>query len=346
MFHYVCMLIANSRRLSHNSLVLSWLLMVAISGIILLSGIGINLNNNNNNTNQAQAQEQQQQTGQTKINKLWETPANLKNPESVAYAPKQDVLFVSNVNGKPDQKDQNGFISKILPSNGSIVELNWVTGLNAPKGIAISNDGSKLYVSDITDLVEIDIASGKIMNRFNAPGSAFLNDVVSDNQGNIYVSDTGTNTIYKLDAANLGDSTSSSLEAWLQSPQLNGPNGLHIDNNENKLIVVSLGPFSKPGGGIEVVDLKNKTISSLGKEGTTSPFGGLDGIVSDASETHYYVTDNPAGKVYVVNADGTGYMTLDLHTQGAADLGSIPGQSTIIIPLMQDNKLAAYKIVE
>jgi DNA-binding beta-propeller fold protein YncE len=340
------MLIANSRRLSHNSLVLSWLLMVAISGIILLSGIGINLNNNNNNTNQAQAQEQQQQTGQTKINKLWETPANLKNPESVAYAPKQDVLFVSNVNGKPDQKDQNGFISKILPSNGSIVELNWVTGLNAPKGIAISNDGSKLYVSDITDLVEIDIASGKIMNRFNAPGSAFLNDVVSDNQGNIYVSDTGTNTIYKLDAANLGDSTSSSLEAWLQSPQLNGPNGLHIDNNENKLIVVSLGPFSKPGGGIEVVDLKNKTISSLGKEGTTSPFGGLDGVVSDASETHYYVTDNPAGKVYVVNADGTGYMTLDLHTQGAADLGSIPGQSTIIIPLMQDNKLAAYKIVE
>jgi DNA-binding beta-propeller fold protein YncE len=346
MFHYVCMLIANSRRLSHNSLVLSWLLMVAISGIILLSGIGINLNNNNNNTNQAQAQEQQQQTGQTKINKLWETPANLKNPESVAYAPKQDVLFVSNVNGKPDQKDQNGFISKILPSNGSIVELNWVTGLNAPKGIAISNDGSKLYVSDITDLVEIDIASGKIMNRFNAPGSAFLNDVVSDNQGNIYVSDTGTNTIYKLDAANLGGSTSSSLEAWLQSPQLNGPNGLHIDNNENKLIVVSLGPFSKPGGGIEVVDLKNKTISSLGKEGTTSPFGGLDGVVSDASETHYYVTDNPAGKVYTVNADGTGYVTLiDLHTKGAADLGSIPDQSTIIIPLMQDNKLAAYKLV-
>ena len=36
--------------------------------------------------------------------------------------------------------------------------------------------------------------------------------------------------------------------------------------------------MSKPGAGIEVVDLKNKTISSLGKEGTTSPFSGLDGI--------------------------------------------------------------------
>ncbi|MFL6349898.1 MAG: hypothetical protein ACJ72X_16615, partial [Nitrososphaeraceae archaeon] len=175
---------------------------------------------------------------------------------------------------------------------------------------------------------------------------AFLNDVISDNQGNIYVSDTITNTIYKLDT-NVKDNNTSSLQAWLQNPQLNGPNGLHVDNNKNRLIVASLGDFSKPGAGIEVVDLKNKTISSLGKEGTTSPFGGLDGIESDATETHYYVTDNPAGKVYTVNADGTGYGTLiDLHTQGTADLGFIQGQSTIIIPIMQDNKLVAYKLSE
>jgi streptogramin lyase len=65
--------------------------------------------------------------------------------------------------------------------------------------MAVSTDNSKLYVSDITDLVEINIANGQITNRYNAPGGAFLNDVVSDEQGNIYVSDTGTNAIYKLD---------------------------------------------------------------------------------------------------------------------------------------------------
>ncbi len=336
-------MIANNRRLSQKSLIRTFLLIVAISGTVLFSGISINLNNDKQA--QAQEQQQQQQAGQTKLNKLWETPTDLKNPESVAYAPKQNVLLVSNVNGKPDQKDQNGFISKVSPSNGSVIQLNWITGLNAPKGIAISNDNSKLYVSDITDLVEIDITSGKIIKRFNAPGSAFLNDVVADNRGNIYVSDTITNTIYKLDT-NFGNSTPS-LQIWSQSPQLNGPNGLYIDNNKNKLIVVSLGPLSKPGGGVEVIDIKNKTISSLGKAGTTSPFGGLDGIVSDATKTHYYVTDNPAGKVYDVNADGTGYVTLiDLHTKGAADLGFIPGQSTIIIPLMQNNKLVAYKLVQ
>ncbi|MGC2427138.1 MAG: hypothetical protein WA421_08885 [Nitrososphaeraceae archaeon] len=202
MLHNVWVLIANNRRLSQKSLVLTFLLIVATSGIVLFNGITINLTNNNNQA-QAQEQQQQQQVGQININKLWETPNDLKNPESVAYAPKQNVLFVSNVDGKPDQKDQKGFISKVSPSNGTIIELNWITGLNAPKGIAISNNNnnnnSKLYVSDITDLVEIDIANGKIIKRFNAPGSAFLNDVASDNQGNIYVSDTHTNTIYKLD---------------------------------------------------------------------------------------------------------------------------------------------------
>jgi hypothetical protein len=84
----------------------------------------------------------------------------LKTPESVIYAPKHYILFVSNIDGEPDQKDQKGFISKVSLSNGSITELNWLTGLDAPKGMAIYNN-SKLYVSDITDLVEIEIGMEK-----------------------------------------------------------------------------------------------------------------------------------------------------------------------------------------
>jgi hypothetical protein len=327
------MLNAGNIKLSPISLVLAFLLMVAALGLAASNGIS-DLSHNN----QVQAQQQEP----IKIGKLWESPDNLKTPESVLYAPKQDILFVSNIDGKPDEKDQKGFISKVSPSNGSITELNWITGLNAPKGMIIFNN-SKLYVSDITDLVEIDIASGKIIKRFNAPGSAFLNDVALDNQKNIYVSDTGTNAIYKLDTK-LKDKAS--LQVWLQSAELNGPNGLHVDNNKNKLIVVSIGSDpNKRGAGMKAIDLENKTISSLGKEGTTTPLGVLDGIDSDASDTHYYVTDNAAGKVYSVNADGTGYGTLiDLQRQGTADFGFISAQSIIVIPLMQDNKLVAYKL--
>ena len=276
-------------------------------------------------TNVAVAQESDQ------IQKIWETPDQLKTPESVLYEPTENILFVSNIDGKPDEKDGQGFISKVSPINGTVIELNWVIGLNAPKGMALSSDSSKLYVSDITDLVEIDIVSGQITNRYSAPGSAFLNDVVSDGQGNIYVSDTGTNATYIFDSSN-----KSSLQIWLQNPELNSPNGLHIDNHTNKLVIV--------GGSLSLVDLGNKTISDLGIH---VPIGSLDGIEADTAKNLYYVTDWTAGKVYAVNSDGTDYKTLiDLQKQGTADLEFIADKRMVIIPMMQDNKLVAYRILE
>ncbi|MDQ3835815.1 MAG: hypothetical protein M3270_02615, partial [Thermoproteota archaeon] len=218
------------------------------------------------------ANTQRQQATTTKMEKVWETATELKTPESVIYEPNENVLFVSNIDGAPDGKDNQGFISKVSPRNGSTIMLNWVTGLNAPKGMTIINNNTTnntlLYVSDITDLVEIDINSGKIINRYNAPGSTFLNDVASDDQGYVYVSDTVTNTIYTLDTKNLGDNSTNnnnaSLQVWLQTPELNGPNGLYVDNSNNKLIVASLGAFSNPAGSIRVVDLQNRTLSGLG----------------------------------------------------------------------------------
>jgi sugar lactone lactonase YvrE len=277
-------------------------------------------------TNIAIAQESDQ------VQKLWETPAQLMTPESVLYAPTEGVLFVSNIDGKPDEKDGQGFISKVSPTNGTIVELNWVSGLNAPKGMAVSDDSSKLYVSDITDLVEIDITNGQITNRYTIPGSTFLNDVASDKQGNIYVSDTGSNSTYKF------ENNTSAPRIWLQTPELNSPNGLYVDNSTNKLVIASL------GGSLSLVDLDNKTIGNLG---TQVPMGSLDGIVGDTGENLYYVTDWAAGKVYAVNSDGTDYRTLiDLQKQGTADLEFITSERMVIIPMMQDNKLVAYRILE
>jgi sugar lactone lactonase YvrE len=301
------------------------------------------------NVTVANAQQQQQMT-MSNIEKIWETPAQFKTPESVIYEPNENVLFVSSIDGAPNGKDKQGFISKVSPLNGSIIELNWVTSLDAPKGMAVVNNtnNSLLYVSDITDLVEVDANSGKIINRYNAPGSGFLNDVASDNQGHVYVSDTVTNTIYRLDTKNLGNNSNNnnaSLQVWLQTPELNGPNGLYVDDTNNRLIVVSFGAFSNPGGSIRVVDLQNRTMSSLGEEGTAVPIGGLDGVEADSTGRYYYVTDNPAGKLYVVNFNGTGYETLDLQKQGTADLGTILDQNMIIIPMMQDNKLEAFRIM-
>jgi hypothetical protein len=112
----------------------------------------------------------------------------------------------------------------------------------------------------------------------------------------------------------------------------------------NKLVVASFGNLSNPGGSIKVVDILNQTVNDLGNE-RTSPYGGLDGIESDDTYGYYYVSDWPAGKVYLVNSSGTGFKDLvDLQTQGTADIEFIANKNILVIPLMQDNKLVSYMI--
>ena len=132
------------------------------------------------------------------LTKLWESKADFKLPESVVFDKENNILYVSNMQGDPFSKDGNGFISKV-DLDGNIVKLKWIEGLHAPKGLAISK--GKLYVGDVDQLIEIDIKAGKISKKLDAAGASFLNDVTVDTYGNVYVSDTFTDTIYRLNDA-------------------------------------------------------------------------------------------------------------------------------------------------
>ena len=68
--------------------------------------------------------------------KVWEL-TGLKAPESALPDPSGEVLYVSNIDGSPVEKDGNGSISKVSP-DGKMMEPSWATGLDAPKGMAIS----------------------------------------------------------------------------------------------------------------------------------------------------------------------------------------------------------------
>jgi len=115
-------------------------------------------------------------------------------PESVQYEPTGDVYLVSNINGGPLDKDDNGFISKLSPE-GKVLELKWIDGgskdvdLNAPKGFGIS--AGKLFVADIDVIRTFDLATGKPLAQIKVPGASFLNDVTVAADGTVYVSDTG-----------------------------------------------------------------------------------------------------------------------------------------------------------
>lgn len=262
----------------------------------------------------------------------WETPATLSAPESALYDAANDRIYVSNVGGSPMEKDGNGFLA-VLSTEGKIVNAKWVTGLDAPKGMA--QFGNKLYVADIDTLVEIDVTAGKIAKRHQAPRAIFLNDVAVNEQGIVFVSDMMGNAVYRL--------TADKMEQWIQTDALENPNGLHAE--QKQLIVGSWGKLGDKGfstevpGHLKAVSYADGAVKSLGNGKSV---GNLDGVESDGKGS-YYVTDWIAGKLLHVTAAGDSTDVLTLK-QGSADHEVILDKGLVIIPMMKENKVVAYKL--
>src|SRR3954453_5611543 len=129
-----------------------------------------------------------------RFRKVGET-TNLDGPESARYDRDLDVWFVSNVNGTPTAKDNNGYISRLRP-DGTPYTLKFIEGgkkgvtLNAPKGLAISGD--TLWVADINYARAFNKRTGAAIANVNISGRAkFLNGAAVGPDGAIYMTDTG-----------------------------------------------------------------------------------------------------------------------------------------------------------
>ncbi len=254
---------------------------------------------------------------------------NLPRLESVILDQKRDLLYVSVQN---EQEPGDGYIAK-LSLDGNILNPQFAMGLNEPKGMTIVDD--KLYVGDLFDLVEIDLETGNILNTYTNEKIRYLNDVTSDSQGNVYVSDMHASSIYKLDP-------NKNLTLWYDSPEIESANGLLIDGDD--IIIGGWGYFTDGKainagiGKLHKMNLKTKELLTI----TPEPLGNLDGIQL-LDDTSFFVTDWKAGKVFKVNKDGTSEELLDTE-QGAADLWYIQDEKLLILPLNKENKLAFYQV--
>jgi len=133
---------------------------------------------------------------EAKLEKLWQTEAVLKVPESVLYDKKRKVLYASNIDGKePWANDGKGSIAKI-GLDGKVIQAEWVKGLNGPKGMG--TNGDLLYVTDNDDVVTIDIEKGKIIDRTLVPNAGTINDLSVGKDGTIYITDSKLGKIHTL----------------------------------------------------------------------------------------------------------------------------------------------------
>lgn len=249
--------------------------------------------------------------------KVWETPAVLSTAESVIYNPDNDLIYVSCINGNPSEKDGKGFIS-VLTSAGEIKTLEWIKGLNAPKGLGIHS--GKLYVADIDHLVEIDIKNSKILNKYEAPGAQFLNDVTTTPDGKIFVSDMMTKKIHLL--------KDGKFSVWLHSETFNRPNGLFSENG--KLYVGDHEIFE--------IEIATKEIKSIIKDA-----GGVDGL----EKTHEgdFIFSHWAGRIFLQKGNQT-IKLMDTSEQNinTADIDYAIKLQLVLVPTFFDNRVIAYKI--
>ena len=251
-------------------------------------------------------------------------------PESVYWDGADGAFYVSNFGGtklNPTAREDDGYLSK-LSDEGEVEAAKWVTGLRSPKGIRRAGD--LLYVADVGQIVVIDIEAAAIKTKIDldAIGAKFPNDVaVDDATGDIFISDMLRNAIYRLPGGR------PTPEVWLETPDLESPNGLYAD--DGVLMVAAYGRDLDPAtfkpkdpGRVLAVDMETKELAPYA-EMEPIPGAQLDGIEKLGDD--FVVTDNPGGRVLLVDPDGN--VTEEFSDMpGAADLGLRRGDRIAAVP--------------
>lgn len=252
------------------------------------------------------------------LSKQWETGPGLKVSESVLYDTATGIIYVSNIDGKPSAKDSSGFIST-LTIDGKILNAEWVKGIDAPKGMCILN--RHLFVSNIDEIVEIDIYSATIIKRYPVKGAKFLNDVASDTKtGMIFITDSGTGQIFVLHDGK--------VNLWLEGPMFKGANGLFLRDS-----ILYIGA----GNSILQADIKSGEVIVC-----VSNTGGVDGLYVTTEGKFIY--SDWLGSVFMAGFKKKPELLLNTMNQkeNAADFGIIPEKNMILIPTFSNNKVVSY----
>lgn len=257
-------------------------------------------------------------------------------PESVLYDAAADQYLVSNINGSPLEKDNNGYITVLSP-DGKVVAPKFIAGgekgvtLNAPKGMGIAK--GVLYVADLDAVRMFDRKTGAPKGEIAVEGATFLNDIAVSG-ARVFVSDSGlkggakgfepsgTDAVYEL--------KKDKAEALAKGDALGRPNGLSAEGG--KVFVVTFGANE-----LFPLDAKGKK-----GEPVKLPKGSLDGLV-DLGKGERLVSSWEAEVVYRLDAKGTATEVVK-NVKAPADLGWDSKRKRVLVPRFMDNKVEAFEL--
>ena len=248
--------------------------------------------------------------------------SGFSSPESVAQDAKGDI-YVSEIG--EFNKDGDGKITRIS-IDGKL--STFASGMDDPKGLTFI--GKSLYVTDKNRVLKVE-SNGKWMvfgSTMAFPQTPiFLNDITSDEAGNLYVSDSGNlsagGAIFKIT-----QDKKITLILNENTPEILAPNGLLVVKNDLFEVDFASGILYK-------INLKTKSILKVA-EG----FGGGDGLIKSGDS--FFVSDWKNGKIFKLQRN-----KVTLFKEGftaAADIALSYDKRSIITPDMKTGSVTLVPI--
>jgi sugar lactone lactonase YvrE len=270
------------------------------------------------------------------------TVTGFSTPESVLHDSTQDIYFVSNINGSPTAKDNNGFISRVRP-DGAVENLKFIEGgrggvtLNAPKGLAVLGD--TLWVADIDMVRAFNARSGAPVDsvKLDSAGAVFLNDVAIAMTGAIYITDTGIrfddvgNILHPGPDRVFRIGPDRKMTVAIRGDSLGWPNGIALDPLGKRFIIASFGPAKsvlawKPGDRAPRVIAKGA--------------GGFDGVSVVGSRILIASWGDSTVSAYETGQE----LKVITGVPGPGDIGYDAKRNRVLIPLLTGNRVEVWQL--
>ena len=214
----------------------------------------------------------------------------------------------------------------IVDTKANVVETLVAPGdVKDPKGMAVV--GKKLWVTDVSMIHSFNVTTGKALATIRLPDAEFANDIAADKKGNLWVSDTRGNALYRV-------TKKGAVKRFGLPAKFGAPNGVAFHPRTGELWFVT----ADGRGASEVARRTGKGKIKLVK--AKMSFEGLDGLAFVGKNAVF--SDFMTGALWRLTPKGK--LTRRATLQGSpADLAWAPALKRLLIPQIDGGHLLVRK---